>query len=267
MTMSSQIDLDSPTTLSAIAFAVGCLSTITLSRIHRRYFRRFPSSEWVTPDVLKRRRWVKGVVTSVGDADNFRLYHTPGFGWRWPLKFRLVPSKSRDLKDQTLHIRMAGVDAPEAAHFGKPAQAYSAEALAWLKERIDGKTVYCQLVSRDQYMRLVAIPMLPPRLLPAFMAPRYGRCLSLEMLQDGWATTYEQAGAVYGHWGKDAFLRVEELAKSTRRGQWKKGVSAESPAEYKRRHSQASGADLEKAVATPASRPRRGWFSRVWRSE
>jgi len=28
---------------------------------------------------------------SVGDADNFRLYHTPGFGWRWPLKFRSVP--------------------------------------------------------------------------------------------------------------------------------------------------------------------------------
>lgn len=29
---------------------------------------------------------------SVGDADNFRLYHTPGIGWRWPLKFRTVPS-------------------------------------------------------------------------------------------------------------------------------------------------------------------------------
>jgi hypothetical protein len=27
----------------------------------------------------------------VGDADNFRLYHTPGIGWRWPLKFRRIP--------------------------------------------------------------------------------------------------------------------------------------------------------------------------------
>jgi endonuclease YncB( thermonuclease family) len=70
---------------------------------------------------------------SVGDADNFRLYHTPGFGWRWPLKFRRVPTLSKgsfvspifswdmcslymdqlELKEQTIHVRIAGVDAPE----------------------------------------------------------------------------------------------------------------------------------------------------------
>lgn len=71
------------------------------------------TAEWVTPDVLQRRRWVRGVVTSVGDADNFRLYHTPSFGWRWPLKFRRVPTLSKELKEQTIHIRIAGVDAPE----------------------------------------------------------------------------------------------------------------------------------------------------------
>ena len=107
---------------------------------------------------------------SVGDADNFRLYHTPGFGWRWPIKFRIIPSKTKgnlynlkqsstkfrsDLKDQTIHIRIAGVDAPEAAHFGRPAQPYSAEALAWLKNAIEGKMVYCQLIQRDQYSRIV----------------------------------------------------------------------------------------------------------------
>lgn len=71
------------------------------------------------------------ISASVGDADNFRLYHTPGIGWNWPLKFRRIPSTSKgerlyltedfrlfnlcvaDLKDQTLHIRIAGVDAPE----------------------------------------------------------------------------------------------------------------------------------------------------------
>ena len=73
------------------------------------------------------------MIGSVGDADNFRLYHTPGIGWRWPLKFRRIPvgrgarawmlvfgtcraeqmSAVADLKDQTIHIRMAGVDAPE----------------------------------------------------------------------------------------------------------------------------------------------------------
>lgn len=55
--------------------------------------------------------------------------------------------------------------------------------------------------------------MLPPRFLPAFLTPQFGRCLSLEMLRDGWAVTYEQAGAVYGKWGKEHFLELEAKAK------------------------------------------------------
>lgn len=84
--------------------------------------------------------------TSVGDADNFRLYHTPGFGWRGPLKFRHIPStKSKrgarplllirthkydcltnnndepindvGLTKGTIHIRMAGMDAPEVSEY------------------------------------------------------------------------------------------------------------------------------------------------------
>ncbi|KAI6020514.1 hypothetical protein EDC04DRAFT_2738026, partial [Pisolithus marmoratus] len=54
----------------------------------------------------------------MGDADNFRSYHTPGIGWRW---FRRVPTLAKDLKDQTIHIRIAGIDAPEGGHFGRPA--------------------------------------------------------------------------------------------------------------------------------------------------
>jgi endonuclease YncB( thermonuclease family) len=76
-------------------------------------------------------------LVSVGDADNFRVYHTPGFGWNW---LRSVPKKKSgeateiirffeentfslfltfelpllaDLKDMTIHVRLAGVDAPE----------------------------------------------------------------------------------------------------------------------------------------------------------
>lgn len=75
---------------------------------------------------------------------------------------------------------MAGIDAPEvrvissssssrlfihplliyfiqAAHFGKPAQPFAEDALAWLKGKVEGKTVYCQLISRDQYSRVVSL--------------------------------------------------------------------------------------------------------------
>jgi hypothetical protein len=34
-------------------------------------------------------------MASVGDSDNFRLYHIPGPGWRWPLKLRKVPSAAK----------------------------------------------------------------------------------------------------------------------------------------------------------------------------
>lgn len=55
-----------------------------------------------------------------------------------------------------LHIRIAGVDAPEAAHFGKKAQPHSAEALAWLREYLLDHRVRAYIYRRDQYGRVVA---------------------------------------------------------------------------------------------------------------
>lgn len=75
----------------------------------------------------------------------------------------------------------------------------------------------------------VANVVLPPRILPVSWSS--GKSLSLEMLKAGWAITYEQvsnallffipslpdtilqAGAEYGKWGKDEFLKVEAEAK------------------------------------------------------
>ncbi|KAG2051158.1 staphylococcal nuclease, partial [Suillus hirtellus] len=221
---------------------LGSVSTLGVTFVYRRYFRRLRTAEWVTPDVLRRKRWVRGVVTSVGDGDNFRLYHTPGFGWRWPLKFRRVPALSKELKEQTIHIRIAGVDAPEGSHFGRQAQPYAAEALTWLKDTIEGRVVYCQLVRRDQYSRIVSVVTLPPPFLPGWLTT--GRSLALEMIRAGTGLTYEQAGAEYGKYGKDEFLRVEAQSRAARRGMWRHGAVEETPAQYKRRYAQ-SGTDAE----------------------
>jgi endonuclease YncB( thermonuclease family) len=51
----------------------------------------------------------------------------------------------------------------------------------------------------------------PPKIFPCGLP--FGKSLALEMLRAGWATTYEQAGAEYGKWGKDKFLRIESEAK------------------------------------------------------
>ncbi|KIK57480.1 hypothetical protein GYMLUDRAFT_46065 [Collybiopsis luxurians FD-317 M1] len=222
----------SPHVLVASAFTAGAITALGCSRVHGRYFKRMQNSNWISPESFERKQWVKGVVTSVGDADNFRLYHTPGIGWRWPLKFRRVPTEKRDLRNQTIHIRIAGADAPEAANFGREGQPYAKESLAWLSNRILGQTVHCQLITRDQYSRTVANVVTKRRFLPGSTS------LALEMLRAGCATVYEQSGAEYGSWGKEEFLKAEAEAKIARRGMWKDGVLRETPAEYKRRYAQ-----------------------------
>jgi endonuclease YncB( thermonuclease family) len=62
----------------------------------------------------------------------------------------------RTFAKHTIHVRLAGIDAPEGAHFGQPGQPYSSEAKGWLHKRIHGKAVTIQLYSRDQYHRAVS---------------------------------------------------------------------------------------------------------------
>jgi hypothetical protein len=116
--------------LIALAFFLGCATALGTSSIYRRFFKRIKNAEWVTPNLLKRKRWITGVVTrcveavsqitptdqhrhafscSVGDADNFRLYHTPGFGWRGPLKFRHIPTGNRGSHHFTVTASVAAI--------------------------------------------------------------------------------------------------------------------------------------------------------------
>ncbi|CAA7262673.1 unnamed protein product [Cyclocybe aegerita] len=232
-----------PEAAGGMAIALGVGATLISRRIYTRYGRRIRSAEWLTPRLFEKRRWIKGVVTNVRDGDNFRLFHTPTLGgYTWPFNFREIPT-GKDLREDTLHIRIAGVDAPEASHWGKPAQPYSAETLQWLQDRILGKKVYCQLLRADQYSRVVCHVHLPPRILPGFLF--LGKNLAEEMLKAGCAVTYEQAGAEYGESGKDGYMRLQLEAKRACRGMWKSGKVDETPAEYKRRHALAA------ASATP----------------
>lgn len=150
--------------------------------------------EPVSPCNLLENFWF--TIWSVGDADNFRLYHTPALGYNWPLKFRRIPIQKGSpnvhffllLKDSFSVIYRAkgwNIEYPhcwcwcargillvlpsahqlfsqhfdvifKAGHFGKPPQPYAAESLAWLREKILGKIVYCQLLRKDQYSRIVS---------------------------------------------------------------------------------------------------------------
>jgi hypothetical protein len=91
---------DPRTVISTVALTITSVATV---RLYKTYLRRIPSVNHIKPDYF-RRKGLFGRVTSVGDADNFRLYHTPGgriAGWGW-LPWKTVPTKREALKDQTV---------------------------------------------------------------------------------------------------------------------------------------------------------------------
>ncbi|KAI1006932.1 putative endonuclease [Podosphaera aphanis] len=203
---------------------------LILIRTHRSYLRRIPEATHITHSSF-RKRSLFGVVTRVGDADNFHLFHTPGgrlMGWGW-LPGRKIPAKKIDLKGRTIHIRLAGIDAPELAHWGKPAQPHSAEALAWLENYIYNRRVRAYIYKRDQYERVVATVWVRRFLVR--------RDVGREMLKAGLATVYEaKSGAEFGEFEKK-YRMEEEAARKRKVGIWAGNPKLfESPREYKTRN-------------------------------
>ncbi|KAI5287124.1 putative endonuclease lcl3 [Ascosphaera aggregata] len=235
-----------------------CLLTTSILagvRIYRTYLRRIPDVNKIEMSWF-RKRSLLGYVTRVGDGDNFRMFHTPGgvlAGWGW---FRKVPKLNKDLKGGTLHVRLAGIDAPELAHFGNPSQPYGAEALSFLKSYILHRRVRAYIHRPDQYGRVVAtvyVNRLPfpfnnpksgfslPLPLPLWI---YGRDVSLQMLRRGLATVYEaKFGAEYGGERMERkYRKAESWAKWRGIGMWaKKGRPQffETPREFKTRMSES----------------------------
>jgi hypothetical protein len=91
---------DPRTVVLAVAFTA---ASVTGLRFYKNHLRRIPSVNHIKPNFF-RRKGLFGKVTSVGDADNFRLYHTPGgriAGWGW-LPWKTVPTKRHGLTNQTV---------------------------------------------------------------------------------------------------------------------------------------------------------------------
>ncbi|KAF8245938.1 SNase-domain-containing protein [Wilcoxina mikolae CBS 423.85] len=212
-------------------FIIACIAASTSAllgaHVYRNYVRRIPTASHISPRLL-RRRSLFGHVTSVGDGDNFRVFHTPGgrlLGWGW-LPGRKIPTARKDLKDQTVHVRLAGIDAPECAHFGNKAQPYSAEALAWLKAYVGDRRVRAYLHSKDQFDRVVATVKVRRGL--------QRRDVGLEMLKAGMATVYEaKTGAEFGNM-RSQYEEAEARAKRMKVGLWRQPKRLRvSPHEYK----------------------------------
>ena len=88
------------TILAAVVLTTAVLG---LRRVYKNYFKRVPEANKIKEAWLGKRS-IFGRVTSVGDGDNFRLYHTPGGrlgGWGW-LPGRRVPKDKSELRHNTV---------------------------------------------------------------------------------------------------------------------------------------------------------------------
>ncbi|ODV84688.1 hypothetical protein CANARDRAFT_200075 [[Candida] arabinofermentans NRRL YB-2248] len=214
----------------AIFYGCGTAAVILGSyRFYRVHLRRLPTAGDI-PKQFFGRKFLRGKVTSVGDGDNFHLYHTPGgifTGWGW---IRPLPevNQFRKLKNKTIHVRLCGVDAPECSHFGKPAQPFSTEALQWLRNFLLSKKVYVKPLHLDQYNRIVSKVMV--------LKWNGFKDVSQEMIKLGIGTVYEaKQGAEFD--GKETQYRhLEHRARVRKLGLW--GVKTPkggfvSPRDYK----------------------------------
>ncbi|EPS45100.1 hypothetical protein H072_870 [Dactylellina haptotyla CBS 200.50] len=212
-------------------------TTLALLYVYKNFLKRYPDSNSLPPSFF-RKKTLYGKVVSVGDADNFRMYHTPGgkwTGWGW-FPGRKVPELRKELKGQTIHIRIAGVDAPEGAHFGKPSQPHSSESLAYLTTLLTSQYVRASLLRRDQYERVVCSVSMKRSGIIGLLGFRQD--VGLVMLQDGIAQVYE---GTYGiEFGKrkgmeKRYRAAEEDARGRKIGIWGLKGAYESPGQYKAR--------------------------------
>ncbi|GAA5911887.1 Lcl3p [Sporobolomyces salmoneus] len=217
---------------------VGLTTTVFLTSTYFGYLRFGKRIRNVDELVLSSKtKKLRGFVTSVGDADNFRVWHRPLLR-----RFEKIPTKRTELKGETIHVRLAGVDAPEMAHFGKPAQPYSSEAYDFLSSLVLHKPVLVELFETDRYKRVVGMCYVRRKKFPWLVRGRWVN-VSEEMLREGLATVYKQAGAV--HDGKlKEFEQLERKAKAKKMGMWAMNSKEyESPAEYKKRTLAANNSD------------------------
>jgi micrococcal nuclease len=82
-------------------------------------------------------------------------------------------------------IRMLGIDAPEAGYHGKPAERFSAESAAWLRDRIEGGEVQLRIgdPEKDRYDRTLA-----------WIYDSTGVLINQQMLQEGQARLLSDFG-------------------------------------------------------------------------
>jgi endonuclease YncB( thermonuclease family) len=226
------------------------------------------SSQFHTVDDIPKEHFDKNkslyaFVERVVDGDTVRVRHLPGYNWRrWK---HPSPLATRGIADQTLSVRLYGIDCPELAKFGKPSQPYGREAKEHTSRLVLHRVVKVTLLRKDQYRRAVArVETVPSRLFSWVPLEVFRpKDLSVSLAAAGLAELYTGGGAEYcvrtaSQWtritsslyarfqvthclfslpqqnNRAALERRIDRAKRKGRGMWALGDQRVSAADYKR---------------------------------
>ena len=163
--------------------------------------KQFETVDDVPKSYFAERKYIYAYVERVVDGDTARVRHLPAyklnriFGGN-----KLSPIEKRGISKETLSIRIYGVDAPEVAKRGLPAQPFAEEAKRYATEMLLHSVVKITFLRKDQYSRAVcAVQTLPKsKLLSWIRVPGFGsKDLSLELASAGLAELYTGGGAEY----------------------------------------------------------------------
>ena len=210
-----------------IVLGVGCTATFLLGiRLGRSHlpWRRITSVSHVSSKMLGAESpWLRGRVVKVSDGDTLRFWHTP--------TWLHTSTPVGKISEVCLPIRICTIDTPETAKFGSQGQPFGDNAKEYLSQLLLDTSIQVQLLEKDQYGRLVA-------------SVRQRKWLGFKymdevMLQAGFAEVYLGSGAMYGAKGKDHYLKLQEQARTKKKGMWSQ-KNHESAADFKARTKDAA---------------------------
>lgn len=197
-------------------------------------------SQYETVGMIPKQRFDEQLVIyafteRVIDGDTIRVRHIPNYRLRHILlryfynhQQTLQPLQQRGIAQETLSIRLYGVDCPELAKKKHQiTQPYAEEAKAFTTQLCHHRVVKITLLRKDQYQRAVAIV----QVVPNGWFRRRPNDLSIALAHAGLAELYTGGGAEYGN-KREALEHAIQQAQRKRKGIWslQQRISA---AEYK----------------------------------
>lgn len=192
-------------TATAVALMTTAAATIDVDTAHATTatqplfltpFTQFETVDQVPKAYFDEHRSLYAYVERIIDGDTVRVRHIPAY------RFRLwspSPLQQRGIANDTLIVRIYGVDCPELAKNGNKGQAFAQEAKQFTSDLLYHRMVKITFLRKDQYRRAVAVvetlgrggPLLSwiPGLRP--------RDVSVELAAAGLAELYTGGGAEY----------------------------------------------------------------------